>query len=432
MLAIQVGSLSKRYTLGAMTPYQHLVEMVKPSKRDAGRAEFWALKDVSFAVKQGESIGIIGRNGAGKSTLLKVLSRITAPTEGIVRVRGRVGTLLEVGTGFHPELSGRENVFLSGAILGLTPNEIRRRFDEIVEFAEVEGFIDTPVKRYSSGMQVRLAFAVASCLQPEILIVDEVLAVGDLGFQRKSIGRLQDAVNREGRTVLFVSHSLGAIKKFCQRVIVLESGMITFDGETERGIEYYVSRAPRPTEFRDLQVDERRRRGANGAVRFCKCDARDANGELRWYYDPGESVTLHFEFEVFKPIPNLNLLFDLCVRDEMGGGERTAGSIWAAVCKEPLLPGYRGRFVLELPNLRLKPGEFFPYIWLASSDESQWYDLLDANLGLPALTIRGRDVPKAGQRGLFSMEHCVRARTEDFRSGAASPVKSEKTSIDAS
>src|SRR5262249_28346776 len=186
---------------------------------------FWALKDVSFDVKKGEVVGIIGRNGAGKSTLLKVLSRITEPTTGRVRIRGRVASLLEVGTGFHPELTGRENVYLNGAILGMTREEIKRKFDEIVAFAEIEKFLDTPVKRYSSGMYVRLAFAVAAHLEPEILIVDEVLAVGDFEFQRRCLGKM-NAVAHSGRTVLFVSHNMTAIEELCSRSILLKNGVI--------------------------------------------------------------------------------------------------------------------------------------------------------------------------------------------------------------
>jgi lipopolysaccharide transport system ATP-binding protein len=201
--------------------------------------EFWALRDISFEVKQGEVVGIIGRNGAGKSTLLKILSRITEPTEGRATLRGRVASLLEVGTGFHPELTGRENIFLNGAILGMSRNEIKRKFDEIVSFAEVEKFLDTPVKRYSSGMNVRLAFAVAAHLEPEILVVDEVLAVGDSEFQKKCLGKMED-VSKGGRTVLFVSHAMGAVRRLCGRSIVLNHGSVVYDGSTSSAIETYL------------------------------------------------------------------------------------------------------------------------------------------------------------------------------------------------
>lgn len=201
--------------------------------------DFWALKNVSFEIKRGEVVGFIGRNGAGKSTLLKILSRITEPTEGRVRIKGRVASLLEVGTGFHPELTGRENIFLNGAILGMTKAEIRRKFDEIVAFSEVEKFLDTPVKRYSSGMYVRLAFAVAAHLEPEILIVDEVLAVGDGEFQKKCLGKMQDVSKNSGRTVLFVSHNMPAIQSLCSRGLVMLGGKVQFDGPTTRAIEAY-------------------------------------------------------------------------------------------------------------------------------------------------------------------------------------------------
>lgn len=201
--------------------------------------DFWALKDISFEVNQGDRIGIIGRNGAGKSTLLKILSRITEPTTGSIRIKGRVASLLEVGTGFHPELTGRENIFLNGAILGMHREEILRKFDEIVEFSEIEKFLDTPVKRYSSGMYVRLAFAVAAHLEPEILIVDEVLAVGDAQFQKKCLGKMEEQ-QLSGRTVIFVSHNMGAIRELCSKVIVLKSGEIIFNGPSDYGICRYM------------------------------------------------------------------------------------------------------------------------------------------------------------------------------------------------
>jgi lipopolysaccharide transport system ATP-binding protein len=209
--------------------------------------DFWALKDVSFEVKQGEIVGIIGRNGAGKSTLLKILSRITEPTEGRVRIKGRVASLLEVGTGFHPELTGRENIFLNGSILGMSRAEIKTKFDEIVAFAEVERFLDTPVKHYSSGMYVRLAFAVAANLEPEILIVDEVLAVGDAEFQKKCLGKMQE-VTQGGRTVLFVSHNMSAVQSLCHRGILLKQGMLAFQGNAENAVGRYLDSAAAQTD----------------------------------------------------------------------------------------------------------------------------------------------------------------------------------------
>jgi lipopolysaccharide transport system ATP-binding protein len=250
---ITVEHLSKRYLIGHQRNRQdgirHVLESAiraplkfirtRRDQRRSAREEFWALKDVSFTVGQGEVVGILGLNGAGKSTLLKVLSRITEPTTGRIYLKGRVASLLEVGTGFHPELTGRENIYLNGAILGMTRADIRRRFDQIVEFAEIDKFLDTPVKRYSSGMYVRLAFSVAAHLEPDILVVDEVLAVGDVAFQKKCLGKMAEARN-DARTVLFVSHNLAAVESFCSRGIVLRQGKIAFDGPCRKAIDFYL------------------------------------------------------------------------------------------------------------------------------------------------------------------------------------------------
>ncbi|MEM6843553.1 MAG: ABC transporter ATP-binding protein [Bacteroidota bacterium] len=241
-IAISVENISKRYLIGD-TSTGSLRETLSGFFSNRGLSkteEFWALQDISFEVKQGEATGIIGKNGAGKSTLLKILSRITEPTTGRIEIEGRVSSLLEVGTGFHPELTGRENVFLNGTILGMSRDEIKSKFDEIVEFSGVEKFLDTPVKRYSSGMKVRLAFAVAAHLEPEILIIDEVLAVGDAEFQRKCLGKMEDVAG-QGRTVLFVSHSMGAIQKLCSEALLLEAGKIVLYSETEKVIDKYLS-----------------------------------------------------------------------------------------------------------------------------------------------------------------------------------------------
>lgn len=246
---IEVKHLSKQYSIGVDTTYKTLSESFTSAIKHPLKAlknnfrpnnTFWALKDVNFEVEEGDVVGIIGRNGAGKSTLLKILSRITYPTEGEVMMRGRVGSLLEVGTGFHPELSGRENIYFNGAILGMKKKEIDEKFDEIVEFSGVEKFLDTPVKRYSSGMQVRLAFSVAAHLDPEILIVDEVLAVGDISFQKKCLGKMKD-ISESGRTVLFVSHNMGAVNNLCNRALFLERGNILYSGPVEQVTRYYLN-----------------------------------------------------------------------------------------------------------------------------------------------------------------------------------------------
>jgi lipopolysaccharide transport system ATP-binding protein len=229
--------------------------------------EFWALKNVNFEVEEGEVLGIIGRNGAGKSTLLKILSRITEPTEGRVTINGRVASLLEVGTGFHPELTGRQNIYLNGAILGMTRAEIRRKFDEIVAFAEVEKFLDTPVKRYSSGMYVRLAFAVAAHLEPEILVVDEVLAVGDAGFQKKCLGKMDEVSRREGRTVLFVSHNMRAVSQLTDRAILLSNGRVSYSGRPQSVVEFYIAEG-RLSGAVDFDVSRQTARFGTGEARI--------------------------------------------------------------------------------------------------------------------------------------------------------------------
>jgi lipopolysaccharide transport system ATP-binding protein len=270
---VSIENLSKRYTIGHQTDpsdgLRHIVERVlrAPGRLLRGQRvrsrtleDFWALRDVSFDIGQGEVVGIIGRNGAGKSTLLKILSRITEPTEGRVRLRGRVSSLLEVGTGFHPELTGRENVFLNGAILGMGRQEIRRKFDEIVAFADIEKFLDTPVKRYSSGMYVRLAFAVAAHLEPEILIIDEVLAVGDATFQKKCLGKMGE-VAKGGRTVLFVSHNMATISALCSRAVMLRDGRLVANGPVEEVVQGYLAAV---SERAQIPAAERTDRGGTG------------------------------------------------------------------------------------------------------------------------------------------------------------------------
>jgi len=261
--AIQIEGLAKRYVIRheQARQYTALRDVIADGVRGAGRyllgrsrkaglkrtsEDFWALRDISLSIGAGERVGVIGRNGAGKSTLLKVLSRITEPTAGRIVITGRVSSLLEVGTGFHPELTGRENIFLNGAVMGMAKSEIKRKFDEIVAFADVEKFLDTPVKRYSSGMYVRLAFSVAAHLEPEILIVDEVLAVGDMAFQRKCLGKLEE-VGSQGRTVLFVSHNMGMISNLCQKGIVLDGGRVTFEGNISEAVLKYYEVANRNT-----------------------------------------------------------------------------------------------------------------------------------------------------------------------------------------
>ncbi len=303
---ISVENLSKRYVLGRQRSgdgLRHALENLVRNpwgwlKRKGGELrakneeELWALKDVSFEVQQGEVVGIIGRNGAGKSTLLKILSRITEPTKGCVRLRGRVASLLEVGTGFHQELTGRENIFLNGAILGMTRVEIRRRFDEIVAFSEVEKFLDTPVKRYSSGMYVRLAFAVAAHLEPEVLLVDEVLAVGDLAFQKKCLGKMGE-VARGGRTVLFVSHNMDAVRTLCQRGILFEHGGVRTDGDAESVVEAY---------FDDLSSGFGRQEKSGYGLAIQRIVLKNEEGQVSRQFRPGEDLIVEVAYDARKRV----------------------------------------------------------------------------------------------------------------------------------
>jgi lipopolysaccharide transport system ATP-binding protein len=332
---IRAYNLSKKYKLGATLSHDTLRDRLacgarslwqrakgngQPSKDECPGAteetcdpdEIWALKGVSLDVTQGEVLGIVGRNGAGKSTLLKLLSQITEPTEGEIFIRGRVASLLEVGTGFHPELTGRENIYLNGAILGMTRSEIRKKFDEIVAFAEVNRFIDTPVKRYSSGMYVRLAFAVAAHLEPEILLVDEVLAVGDEAFKNKCFNKMEDVAG-EGRTVLVVSHNMGAIRQMADRAILLEHGRVKEDGSVERAIEGYfgITQASAREDLRDFPD-----RGGNGSARILSVSLHSADGGPVETVMPGESMVVRYTVDFKEPVNNP--LFQLLIESASG------------------------------------------------------------------------------------------------------------------
>ena len=315
-IVIYGESLSKSYHRGALQQStllrDHLSRLLKSPLSVFRRRKdetFWALENVSFEVREGEVLGLIGRNGAGKTTLLKILSRITKPTTGWAEIHGRVGSLLEVGTGFHPELTGRENTFLSGAILGMGKSEIKRKFDEIVAFAELERFIDTPVKHYSSGMYVRLAFAVAAHLEPEILLVDEVLAVGDVSFQKKCLGKMGD-VARRGRTVVLVSHNMGAINALCSRCVILDKGVIEFDGSTAEATARYYADSLNTLDSWDLSA---RPRKGSGKARFTSIsiEALDPAGRRLDNPRPGcdLSVTVKLKCESHVPPANLAIIF---------------------------------------------------------------------------------------------------------------------------
>ncbi len=329
MSVIKVENLSKKYFLSHVRQqrYTALRDVIaekftntgrrllrlfsSPLPADSTHEEFWALKDVSFEIGQGDRVGIIGRNGAGKSTLLKILSRITEPTAGRVSIRGRVASLLEVGTGFHPELTGRENIYLNGAILGMTRKEIRSKFDEIVAFAEVEKFLDTPVKRYSSGMYVRLAFAVAAHLEPEILVVDEVLAVGDAQFQKKCLGKMEDVSTKEGRTVLFVSHQMGAIAKLCSKALLLSKGRIVQEGNTQHVINYYMSQAS--SDFNNVYTPNV---SSNKEIIIAKAQALNFAGEETSHFAHNEQIIIAINCKINHWLSNTVMGF--YIKDQRG------------------------------------------------------------------------------------------------------------------
>ena len=322
-LAVQAEDLGKQYQIGGLketperlgeqigsfmtTPFQRIIKLLRGQASGAADLDetIWALRDVNFTIDHGEAIGIIGRNGAGKSTLLKILSKITDPTTGYVDIYGRVGSLLEVGTGFHPELTGRENVFLNGAILGMHREEIKRKFDEIVEFAEIDKFIETPVKHYSSGMYVRLAFSIAAHLEPEILLVDEVLAVGDVKFQRKCLGKMDD-VAQEGRTVLFVSHNMGLVQTLCKRGIYIDQGQVHADGPITEAVNAYLQSIE---EKGSQNLAERTDRRGHGKTKLVGIEIENGNGRGGSILKTGEPVK--FTFHVDQQIPGMNMNFSI-------------------------------------------------------------------------------------------------------------------------
>lgn len=311
---IEVNNISKRYSIGRKEAYGSLREEImqalsSPFRRSGpneGEETLWALKDVSFEVREGDVLGVIGRNGAGKSTLLKILSRITEPTSGRITLRGRVASLLEVGTGFHPELTGRENILLNGALLGMSRREIVSKFDEIVAFSEIEKFLDTPVKRYSSGMYVRLAFAVAAHLEPEILIIDEVLAVGDAQFQKKCLGKMND-VAKGGRTVLFVSHNMSAIQSLCNRAVLLSGGRTVKEGPSHEVVSGYLSSVGGSGKAaQDYPADEKKQ------VRIRRVAVRDHRGGLSGNIDLNEKFTVQVDYELSEDLSNISIGLSVC------------------------------------------------------------------------------------------------------------------------
>jgi lipopolysaccharide transport system ATP-binding protein len=404
---IKVDGLSKIYRLGMMGSKTIAEDIQRVWARLRGKEDpimkigetnvrsvkgktdyVWALKNINFEVKHGERFGIIGKNGAGKSTLLKILSRVASPTQGSVKVKGRVASLLEVGTGFHPELTGRDNIFLNGSILGMSQSEIKAKFDSIVDFSGVERYIDTPVKRYSSGMYVRLAFAVAAHLEPEILIVDEVLAVGDAEFQKKCLGKMHDVSENEGRTVLFVSHNLQAIKNLCQKTIILNNGELFASGNTAETLDAYNELVRDFKINSETDINNQLNRRGKGAIRFTGVGAFDRSGEKRFNFELGEDITFKLSYEVFKEMEGVKLIIAL-----LSGSSRECVTLaHHELSREKLMPGTKGEVEVEFPDIYIKPGEYPLHFELIDSSYNGYSkDVLD-DLTAPLIIKGGSNV----------------------------------------
>jgi lipopolysaccharide transport system ATP-binding protein len=436
---IRIQGVSKRYKLGLINRkmlYQELQSRwarwrgtEDPNSRVTERGvqtsgDLWALKDVTFDVKDGDVLGVIGRNGSGKSTLLKILSQITAPTEGRVLIKGKVASLLEVGTGFHPELTGRDNVFLNGAILGLSHKQIQDIFDSVVEFSGIEKFIDTPVKRYSSGMRVRLAFAVAAHLDPEILVIDEVLAVGDQAFQQKCLGKISE-VARAGRTVLFVSHHAAAVENLCTKGIVLESGCIAFQGTQTEALHYYANSTDRPVSG---CVRDRRDRSGNGDLRIVAIELRDSAGNPVQSVATGEDVDvcLHFENPSRRPLPRLNAV--IRVRTEFDAPVFSQFNVLTGQTFGPLPES--GVFVCRLQRVPLPPANYrLSFIITA---EFRGGEVIDALTNAADFNVAGGDFFGTG---MLPSEHAgvclvdAAWRLDDFAPASTQPAPVATSSV---
>jgi lipopolysaccharide transport system ATP-binding protein len=418
-IAIRVENLGKMFRIGSRQQgYKTFRDSIagffkRPGARRKPKSEpFWALKDVSFEIKSGEVVGIIGRNGAGKSTLLKVLSRITEPTEGYAEVHGRVGSLLEVGTGFHPELTGRENVFLNGAILGMRRVEIRAKFDEIVAFAEVEKFIDTPVKHYSSGMYLRLAFAVAANLEPEILLVDEVLAVGDVQFQEKCLGKM-GTVAKSGRTVLFVSHNLSAIEALCNRLIVLNAGSCAHCGPLNDGLREYLALQKSECCVLSSRLD----RTGTGNVIFSavssECGQKDLGTVEAGY---GLPLRLVVELKAGKgDLPRGKLDVAVIVRNQIGQIVTTWATFFNGESFHLAPQGEKWTLICSVPSLVLVPDRYRLDLWCAQGPEvfDQVNDAAVLSVGSGLLNnVKDARKPKARVHGSVLISHAWGARSD--------------------
>ncbi|MCC6454895.1 MAG: ABC transporter ATP-binding protein [Caldilineaceae bacterium] len=421
-IVIRAENLGKKYTIGhqaengkytalrdvlaqnARTLWHKTRDLVqgKPLILGDTLEEVWALQDVNFAIQRGEAVGIIGRNGAGKSTLLKILSRITEPSVGRVTIKGRVASLLEVGTGFHPELSGRENVYLNGAILGMTRREIKRKFDEIVAFAEVEKHLDTPVKRYSSGMYVRLAFAVAAHLEPEILVVDEVLAVGDAAFQKKCLGKMGDVAS-EGRTVLFVSHNMAAIDNLCSSCLHIFRGQIVDRGDTQSVISKYVNSYSEIAKTTSSLLTRQDRIGT-GEARFRQITfLNDANEEVSGV-PMGEALTIRLEYQVYESVADP--LFAIFIVDQFGKTVVRAFTYESLPTPIPLSPSKpNGVLSCRFESMPLIHGNYQIHLWLGRSSTPIDYVEYAASIEITQKDVYGTGKLLDHRSGVFFTKH---------------------------
>ena len=412
--AIEIENLSKVYNLGLVgtgtlskdlnrtwakllgkpDPYATLVELNDRTKKSSSNMVY-ALKDINFSVEQGEVLGIIGKNGAGKSTLLKILSQITSPSTGSIKMRGRVASLLEVGTGMHPEMTARQNIYLNGSLMGMRRREITSKLDEIVAFAGIEKYIDTPTKRFSSGMTVRLGFAIAAFLEPEILIVDEVLAVGDLEFQKKAIGKMQDVSQGEGRTVLFVSHNMTSIENLCKRTIIIDKGTIGFDGLTQNAIELYNNQA---LKFKSTNLIERNDREGTGVVSFAKAKINDDKP----YTGKNNTITIELEIQSKEKIDHTQLCVTICnimgericVIDSKSQGE-------TIMIKKGL-----NKATIIVKDLNLLPATYSVILWIGKTTHT-----LDCVFNAQYFEVKEYDFYKTGiplqskKHGIFYTNH---------------------------
>jgi len=416
---INVQNLGKKYLIGheSKERYTAMRDVIVQNIKGVGKSvkrlfsehgpgitgseieEFWALKDVSFEIKQGDAVGIIGRNGAGKSTLLKILSRITVPTKGHIEIVGRMASLLEVGTGFHPELTGRENIFLNGAIMGMSSAEVKRKFDEIVEFSGVEKFLDTPVKRFSSGMYVRLAFAVAAHLESEILVVDEVLAVGDAEFQKKCLGKMDDVAQKEGRTVLFVSHNMQAMSSLCNKGILLNKGNIQDQGAISTCIENYY----KDSKVFDLNAHSAlgdRLNRTTGKVRFdrveiCKPDSTDSI----WSFTNEQPVEFKFDCIAFDESDGLT--FYVAIKSQIS--DIIITNFKSVVTKQTVKKGQAVSFNLCLPEGSIRPGQYNLYFAIGDLALKEWHDVIDENVSLPSLIVTSTKIDNHENSGFCTL-----------------------------